>query len=178
MEKIDTKMQYILILSGIFIFLFILSLLFFLILKGDRTRIVLFFPDTISGKLVGEERYIKSEKNKEDKVYELISEILLGPSLPGSSPLFPANTEIISVFIKKTHIFINFSRKIIFQDIKTPLDFHKGIQACINSLKFNFPWIKNISFFVNGESITLEPGSDLKQNENVPQIKFITDILK
>lgn len=171
MEKTETtKKQYILVLLNIFIALFILSLLFFLIERGDRTRIVLFFPETATGKLIGEERYIKKRKNHEDKIYELISELLLGPSLPGSSPLFAQDTEIISVLLKKNHLFVNFSKEIIFPDIKNPLDFYQGIHACINSIKFNFPWIRNISFFVSGESITL-------QTEE-PKIKFTPKILK
>ena len=179
MKKLKfTAIQYLLVLSSIFILLFIISLILFHIDNNDHVRIVLFFPDKFTGKLIGEERYIKNEKNYEDKIKALVCELLLGPSLPGSSPIFSRNTEIISTLLDKKHLFINFSKEIIFPDIKIPLDFYTGLQACINSLKFNFPSIKNISFYVNGEIVTPKPGVDSEQEKENAKIKFITDLLK
>lgn len=176
--KQTVKIQYILVLSCTLVLLFTLSLLFFIIQRGDRTRIVLFFPETATGELMGEERYIKKEKENEDNIHALISELLLGPSLPGSSPLFPGDTAIIYVLLRKNHLYINFSKEIIFPDIKIPLDFHEGIRACINSIKFNFPWIKEISFFVNGEAVISQPWENPDQDDKNPKLKFATEMLK
>ena len=73
MKKLKfTAIQYLLVLSSIFILLFIISLILFHIDNNDHVRIVLFFPDKFTGKLIGEERYIKNEKNYEYKIKALV----------------------------------------------------------------------------------------------------------
>jgi len=173
-----TKMHYLFILAGILIILFFFSLTFFLVLKGNRTRLVLFFPDRSTGKLIGEERYIKKENSYEENIKNLISEILLGPSLPYSSPLFSPDTELISIFLKQKHLSVNFSKQILKSDMKMKLDFHTSLQACINALKFNFPGIKYISFFVNGELVPLQREDEVLPDDENIKIKFSSELIK
>jgi spore germination protein GerM len=173
-----TPLHYLIIIFFMFVLIFVISFVLFTINKGTQQRIVLFFPNTSDAKLVGEERYIKRQSSPINNMKALVSELLLGPSLPGSSPLFPRKTKMISVILIKNHLYINFSKEIIFSDIKTPLDFYSSLYACINSMRYNFPQVKYISFFVNGKVVEFTDESGTGEILGYTKSKFRKDLLK
>jgi hypothetical protein len=182
-KKIDlrkvaiTKKECVIFLSALFVFIFLFSLLFFLIEIGGERRLLLFFPEKFSGKLIGEERFVKNGKDTVQKLKSLFEELLLGPSLPESSPIFSKETEVISLVLVKNHVYLNFSKEILFPDRKLPLDIAGGLKACINSLKFNFPSIKYITFFIQGEELNLKL-SDSSKGKDESGIRFDPKLLK
>ena len=156
-SRFETR-HWILAVGGFLAFMVLLSFLFFLIERGGRIRRVLFFPHIMTGKLVGEERYIHGTGSRQGNVKTLLEEILLGPA--GNSGkttrIFPRRTRLVSVMENQDEILINLSKEVVFQESDLPLSFDMMIRALMNNLVFNFTGIRHIAIFVNGERVILD----------------------
>lgn len=135
----------------VLLLVFIVSLLFFIIEKGKYSRRIYFFPESISKKLVKEDRYIQKRNNLENSMETFIEELILGSIKPRRSNLFPKGTQLLSLNFQDNILYINFSENILFKDLRVPYNLQDIFQSVINNIVSNFSNIKSIYFFINGE---------------------------
>jgi hypothetical protein len=173
-----TPFHLIFITAGVLLLFFFISLIAFGVQKGDKVRRVLFFPERFNGNLNGEVRYLKHQKNFEQNIRYFIDELLLGPSLPHLSRLFPKETKLLSLIVKDNLLFINFSKEMIFLDKTIPPNMDFVLKACISNIDFNFTRIKRICIYINGEYIALEKNDPITAGESGEKVKFYDSLLK
>jgi hypothetical protein len=177
LKKLDLK-QYTLISIAFFSFIFILSVFFYFFDKGFTSRRVFFFPDTFSLKLRGEERFLKTEGALHDNVKKLVEELLLGPTTPDNIRVFPQGTQLVACVTKNNDLYLNLSEEVLLKADTLPFPLEKSIFSCINTLRFNFPEIKKIFFFIHGEELVLQI-QDKKGNKiPIENIGFSQDMLQ
>ncbi|MBN1696034.1 MAG: GerMN domain-containing protein [Spirochaetales bacterium] len=170
--------HYLYITAGFLLLILVISLIAFGVQKGDRTRRVLFFPEIFSGKLNGEVRYIKQQKDLEHNISAFIDELCLGPSLPNLSRLFPKETRLLSLLIDDTHIYLNFSREMIFPDSTIKLDTNSILKALIGNIDYNFSRVKTVSIYMNGEPVVPDSGIAYEGDEFETKVEFYSGLLK
>lgn len=170
--------QYMLITLSVMGAAFLFSLALFFVDKGFAVRRVLFFPDAFTNKLRGEERYIKREPIASGNIKRLIEELLLGPVTPDMIRVVPQKTRLISLILKNNNLSLNLSEGLIIDSGSLPFTFEKSILSCINTIRFNFPELKKIDFFIHGEELVLEFQD--KHGEKIPleNVGFSPDLLQ
>jgi hypothetical protein len=147
--------QFALLVSSILLFIFLISFLFFVFERGDRERHVLFFPNAYTYKLVGEERYIKKHGSESDQIKNLVDELILGPTEQDLLRIFPAKTKLITLILTKDNLSLNFSEDLLSEATSLPLSFENSILSSINTIRFNYPSLKKIDFYIHGEELSL-----------------------
>jgi hypothetical protein len=169
--------HYLLIYSGIIAFVFLLSFVLYALEYSGATRRVLFFPENFTGKLIGEERYIAARATVDENIKSLVEEIAYGPMNKKSIDLFPAGTRLLSSWYKPEDnvLYLDFSSDILFLSPKFPLDFTSMFQTVVNTVKFNFPGVQTITFFINGEIPAFEK---MARQSRKLEMRFADDLLK
>jgi len=145
-----------LIISGIlFGSVLLISLLFYGFYLNNRIRVMLFFPDFRTGKLVPEERYIVNRKSKDLDLKEFMDELLLGSSRPHRTALLPRETHLILAYEENKKAIIKLSYHFLNEDKEIPVDFYSIVQSIVNNILFNFISIKEVEFYIEGEKLPM-----------------------
>ena len=140
------------IISGaLFIFVLALSLTMYFVFNDLKRRRVLFFPELKSLKLSGEVRYLPKRDDMESEIELLLKELILGPSREDHLMLVSRNVKLLSTIAKKREVFVNFSSDIIFEVTENRLGLNETFSAIADSIIFNFPSIKRVYFFIEGQ---------------------------
>jgi hypothetical protein len=129
----------------------LISLLLFLLPGPLKSKRVLFFPRGETRKLYGETRFLPRQRSMEENIHLLLEEIILGPATPNSQRLVPQELEVESVILNQNTLYINFSREMIFAAASLNLTVAEMIQAVGNSVLFNFPRLKNLYVYIEGQ---------------------------
>jgi hypothetical protein len=138
------------IIALIFLLVICLSAVQYLYCKDKLERRVLFFPTVSSARLVGEERLIPLKKG-EAAVRILLAEIILGPVMPNNVRILPRETRITSLLWRKDSVYVNFSNHILFPGGKINYSYVEILHAVGNSILFNFPRVKHLYIFIDGQ---------------------------
>jgi len=148
----------------------IVGLIFFILLAGsltlyfiqDKTREkrVLFFSLINNSRFIGETRYLPNKLKTEDDIKQLIAEIILGPENENHFPVLPPNTEIKSVLLRDNVLYANFSYAVLKYNKNVKIGTDEKFQIVANTLIFNFPFIKRVFFYINGEPFFDKPLSE------------------
>ena len=135
---------------------------------GEATR-TLFFPLSTrmglpdSASLRGETRSLPNKKNIEEDVQLLVEDLVLGPLLPENAPFLPPATRIESVVYDRGKLYINISRDFVEENPEW-VSIEDQLQAVANTVLFNFPRIKNLFLFIDGQIPVFEKsGVDLNE---------------
>ncbi len=172
-KKLDFS-QYMIMTICATVLVFLLSFALYFAEKGLVTRRVFFFPDAFTTKLRGEERFVKRENSESLDVKKVIDELLLGPVMPDVLHLFPQGTTLISMILKDRNLYIDFSQELILNSDavngdsvnKDAIPLERKMLACINTIRFNFPDMKKIHFFIHGEELSIQIPN--KKGEKIP----------
>jgi len=138
------------IIAFIFILITCLSAVQYFYCKDKLERRVLFFPTVSSARLAGEERLVPLKKG-EDAVRILLAEIILGPVLPNHIRILPKKTRVTSLLWRKDSVYVNFSNHILNTDGEINYSYEEILFAAGNSILFNFPRIKHLYIFIDGQ---------------------------
>ncbi|MFP4441648.1 MAG: GerMN domain-containing protein [Spirochaetia bacterium] len=140
----------------------ILSIMLYLFIPPERTRKILFFPETIQGGISGETRHLPRFNTNEKSVENLLSELLLGPVNIQLSPIFSMDTEINSILLIKNEIFIDFNMAAVLGTTNSILSFTEKIELVKKNLYFNFRGIDAVTVTIDGQvpsfPVYLPPG--------------------
>jgi hypothetical protein len=134
----------------------LISLLAFLLPGSARAKRVLFFPQGEARKLAGETRFLPRRRSLEDNIELLLEELILGPATPNYLRVVPQDLEVQNVILKQGTLYINFSREMLSAAAAMNRTIDEMIQAVGNSVLYNFPRVKKLYVFVEGQL----PGED------------------
>jgi hypothetical protein len=142
-----------------FLALFALSLTLFLVSPAARVRRVLFFPSTetrsAEGKavrLVAEERFLPRHRDADRDARELVEAALLGPARHGAAPLFPPKATVNTLMVRRGVLYVDLSAPAAIPDPLAPLPLGEAAAALRRTIRFNFPWVREVAFSVDGQA--------------------------
>lgn len=140
----------------------VLSALLYLVAGTERVRRVLFFPESESLKLVGEEHFVPRVRGQEESMRMLVKELLLGPASYELARLLPRKVSLRSVSLRERVLYIDFSTDLVLDASTVPLDLGTIIQGVANNAYFNFPRLRGVYVFVHGQIPSI-PGMDASE---------------
>lgn len=138
------------IFVSVVVVLLVLSLIsYFSINKGVRRQ---FIYESVDGKTKYiESRYLSSNPEG-GNVVKYVEELVLGPVTERAKPLFPIGTKVLHCFERDGTLYIDLS----FQSLLTndlDRDFEKVFALAEKNIKYNFPSIKHVEFFVEKRNV-------------------------
>jgi len=139
-----------LIFGALFLFLIVLSLSFYFISKPWTVR-VLFFPETATGRLIGERRFIPPRRGLTANVELYVQELILGPADPLLTRVVPRDVSLQSVLSRQGKVYVSLSKEIINQSPDAALSFDQAMQTIANGVLFNFPHVRRLYLLVEGQ---------------------------
>ncbi len=128
---------------------------YFIIDNVHITR-TFFFPDRRGG-LRGETRRLPDVKGEEQKIGQLVEELILGPFDIDHNFLIPQNTRLYTVMLRdKDTVYLDFSPDFVISAGKTSLNYLEIASGIKKNVSYNFPHITKIIISVDGEVLRLE----------------------
>jgi len=147
--RIDNKSVR-LIFGTLFLFLIVLSLAFYFLSKPWSTR-VLFFPESTTGRLVGERRFLPPRRGVTANVELYVQELILGPADPLLDRVVPRDVTLQSVLSRQGEVYVGLSKEIIDLSPAAAMSFDGAMQAIANGVLYNFPHVKRLYLLVEGQ---------------------------
>jgi len=139
-----------LIFGALFLFLIVLSLSFYF-LKQPWSPRVLFFPETATGRLAGERRFLPPRRGLTANVELYVQELILGPADPLLSRVVPRDVTLQSVLSRQGEVYVSLSKEIVDLSPDAALSFDQAMQAIANGVLYNFPHVKRLYLLVEGQ---------------------------
>jgi spore germination protein GerM len=146
--------------AGCFFGILLLSVLLFVFLADNKHQVVLFCPNDANHRLTGETRIVPRSATMEDNIETVVNSMILGPQALRHDRDVPRSTEIRSLLLRGSDVYLDFSPDILFPEQETSLGFSESLDAIRKTIKFNFPEVDRIIVTVNGE----EPKSEIPAN--------------
>lgn len=140
------KNPLLLIIVAAFVFSAVLYALHF---RGQRYSFVYHIAG--SSEEVFETRSVPSV-NGTSKIQLYVEELLLGPSVPRGAPLFPLETRVLFCFLRDGELFVNLSQDAVL-DLSASADFNESRDLMEKNIIDNFPLVKKLNLFVEGNSV-------------------------
>lgn len=140
------------VLGAVFLGVLVVSLLLFLVVGNGKTRRVLFFPGVDGKRMVAEERLVPRDRTLEENVVELAEGVLLGPSGENAVRLFPRGARVVSAMVSGRTLFLDLSPLILLDDPEVPLKGKAALDALARTLRFNFPHLREVDFYIDGQT--------------------------
>lgn len=134
----------------LFLFLLVLSLTLYIVTKPWYPR-VLFFPESTTGKLVGERRFLPLRSGLASQIELYVQELILGPSDPLLTRIVPREVRLRSVITRDGEVYVSLSREIIELQPDASLSFDQSLQAIANGVLYNFPKVRDLYLLVEGQ---------------------------
>jgi len=115
-------------------------------------RRVFFFPEANSIKFAAEIRDVPPGATPIQDIRTLLGDLLLGPSNLSYAPALPVGTKLVSAMLDGDELYVGFSRGIYRGETgaATPREMLQGVA---DTIYFNFPWVSNVRFFINGKEL-------------------------
>lgn len=139
-----------LIIVGVIVLSFLISLLCFGISYSGKKRTFI-FSSVDEGQHIIETRYLR-KSSIEDPINTYVKELLLGPESERTMSLFSKDTKLLSCFEKDGVLYVNLSEDML--DLgDNVLPFDEGIKLMIKNIKHNFNGIKTVEIYVDGKGL-------------------------
>jgi hypothetical protein len=139
------------ILGLVFLGVLVLALALFLLVGSRNEGRILYFPAQGGGRMVAEERFLPRKHSLEGNVAELVEGVLLGPTRNDAVRIFPRGASVISAMISGRTLYLNLSPRLLVDDPEVPLKGTDALTALARSIRFNFPRVREIVFFIDGQ---------------------------
>jgi hypothetical protein len=134
-----------------FLGVLVLSVSLFLLLGNGKVTRVLFFPALIGRRTVAEERSLPRHRRLEENASELAEAVLLGPMRNDATRMFPRGCTVISSLMHGRTLYLDLSPEILLEDPDVPLAAQDALALLARSLRFNFPRIREVVFYIDGQ---------------------------
>ncbi|GHV83276.1 hypothetical protein AGMMS50212_06160 [Spirochaetia bacterium] len=128
----------------------VIALIDFLV-SGWARRTAVFF-DLKSGKEVVEERLLSRTHSREMDITRYVEEIVLGPSSMENAPLLNKDSALNSVLLRDNTVYLGLSQEAAIH-AEEGVELKTGFKTIEECLKRNFPFVKNIRIFIDGNEI-------------------------
>ena len=136
------------------VFLALIALVVFAVFyfkhQSVYTERTLFFVEPVSKAVVMEHRLIAEKHDLELNLELLIKDELLGPALLFRDSVFPSGTKLNHVMLRSGIIYADLSIEAMFPSAHSGLNFSDSIRILEDTIRFNFPEIKNIVVTIDG----------------------------
>jgi hypothetical protein len=142
-EKSKRRMFYLLILA-------VLAGVDFL--KNGLVRRTLMFYAINQGTEMVEDRFFPRSGSRETDIRRYVEEALLGPAAPGAGPLFPREARLESLLYREGRVYAGFSESAALPPPEGGNVFN-NLRVLRAEILRNFPYIKEVKFFINGNEI-------------------------
>jgi len=139
------------VLGSLFLGVLFVSLILSLTIGGGHSTRVLFFPADRGSRLVAEERFLPHHRSLEAEVREVVDGVLLGPMSHNSERVFPRGAVVRSAIVRGHTLYLDLSSRAIAEDPEVPLKGRKAFEALARSIRHNFPRLREIAFFIDGQ---------------------------
>lgn len=146
---------------GVYLGSLLVSFLWFVLFPLHLEEQVLFFPDTVSGRLRGEVRLMPKQEDQRARVAQLIDELLLGPTGIHSTRLLPRDVSRESTLLGDDVVYADLSIEAAIHTGDIPLE--EALFALRKSILYNFRGLSSVVITIGGE-IPFEPGYENFQN--------------
>ena len=150
-----------LLAAGVYLGSLLVSVLWFLLFPLNFEEQVLFFPDTVSGRLRGEVRLMPKQEERQAQVAQLIDELLLGPTGIQSTRLLPRDVSRESTLIADDVVYADLSIEAAIFSGDVPLE--EALFAIRKSVLYNFRRFSSVVITVGGQ-VPFEPVYEKFQN--------------
>ena len=134
-------------------FLFVFSFIFFVVnYRGSRYHF--YFESTDTDGYEMEIRQLPSVKGRE-KIQLFTEELLLGPSIQRAKRVFPVGTRALFCFEQNKILYLNLSKEALY-DFSESASIGHNLKVIEKNIRANFPQVKGIEFFIEGNSIKFD----------------------
>jgi hypothetical protein len=140
-----------LVLGAAFLGVLVFSLLLFFLAGNGKVARVLFFPAQTGRGMVAEERLLPRHRILEQDVTELAEGVLLGPTRHDALRIFPRGGSVLSSLVHGRTLYLDLSPRLLVEDPEVPLKGEDALTALARSIRFNFPRVRQIVFFIDGQ---------------------------
>ncbi len=141
------------IVSGVFILTLGLSILFYILFSYSMVERVFFFPEDHTLEISGEARKIPRHEDEEANIEEYVREWILGPLVMENLSLFPRETRLNTILFRNEILYLDFTVDFILGGDETALSFRETLDAVVYGVNFNFPFINDVIFTIEGEPV-------------------------
>ena len=149
MVRVRIRADY--IVGGAFLLSLLLSLLFYFVAREPLARRTLFFPSMTSPLLSGEDRLLPVRRGQEANLRLLVDELILGPAQSSHLRVLPRRTQVVSLILRRGSLYLNLSREVLFPDEDGIGSVGDALQAVGNTLWYNFPRLRRVHIFIDGQ---------------------------
>lgn len=162
MKKEDIKIRLtrknaIIVLIGLLIVCFFISLFSLLFIENKNERIILSFPHARKENvLVHRERIALKTDNRVDQIKEVIHQLGLGPNeelRDKCYSIFPLGMRAKSVIVNDKKVFIELPKDFIFYEADLHYNVDQSVEILRYNLKENFNWISELIVTVDGDEL-------------------------
>ncbi len=137
--------------GGILCGIFTLSLVLYIFTGSSYVNRVLFFPVEGSLHLAGELRRLPKEDRNEDNIELLVDELILGPVDLSFKKLLPKDTTVRTCMLRDRTVYLDLSPELIVNQEGTELSVDESLLGIERSIRYNFPGVEDVIFFIDGE---------------------------
>ncbi|MDR1986500.1 MAG: GerMN domain-containing protein [Treponema sp.] len=135
-----------LILLGIFTFIQFRQM--------SQVRRTFIFYTLGDGKPVVENRMLSRSPTEEIALRRYVEEILLGPIVPDSLPLFPRETRLRSLLYRDAVVYIDLSETAALPPLEAlKRDVFWGLDTLQQGIQRNFPSVQGVKLFIYGHEV-------------------------
>lgn len=147
--------------AGVYLGSLLVSVVWFLLFPLNFEEQVLFFPDTVSGRLRGEVRLMPKQEEQEAEVAQLIDELLLGPTGIHSKRLLPRDVSRNSTLVSEDTVYADLSIEAAIFPGEIPLE--EALFGIRKSVLYNFRRFSSVVITIGGQ-VPFEPVYEKFQN--------------
>ncbi len=142
-----------LVLISALVLVLAVSLSAYFIIDNVHISRTFFFPDRRGG-MTGETRRLPDRKSGEERIEQLVEELILGPFDIDHNRLIPKDTRLISIMLRnKDTVYLDFSADFVISAGSVSLSYPEIISGIERNIRYNFPYVKSIIISVEGEQL-------------------------
>jgi hypothetical protein len=129
--------------------------------SGLVRRTFVFYSD-IGEDMVVEDRMLRRSSDRETDIRSYVDEALLGPASPELVPLFPRETRLNTFMYRDAVVYADFTESAALPPVGGDV-FH-SLLTLNEGIRRNFPHIKDVRLFIDGNSVFFEEFSRVFTN--------------
>jgi len=129
----------------------VLSLVLFFFVGNARVERILYFPREHGKGSVAESRFLTRRTTLEGNITELVNGVLLGPARHDAARAFPRGATVRAAMIHGHTLYLDLTARVLAQDPDVPLGVGEAFDILMQSIRFNFPRVRDIVVYLDGQ---------------------------
>lgn len=137
------------------VYLFLLGIFTFIEFRQmNQVRRTFIFYTLEDGKPAVENRMLSRASTEEMALRRYVEEVLLGPTVPDSLPLFPRETRLRSLLYRDKVVYLDLSESAALPLLEAPMrDALWGLGTLQQGIRRNFPSVQEVRLFIYGHEV-------------------------